>query len=116
MKQSTRQKEMHDLARRKVEDSFSEESVIFALETLTSAEASAVKMALVEAVASLETLEIERGALKDIKDRVKEDFGIDKKVFGTLATEIQKGKFEANKQYREDVVELHDVIQTVPIK
>jgi hypothetical protein len=109
-------KEMQDLARRKVESTFSEEEMIFALETLTSEEAAAVKNCLVEAVASLETLEIERGVLKDIKDRVKEDFGIDKKVFGTLATEIQKGKFETNKQYREDVAELHDVIQTVPIK
>ena len=54
--------------------------------------------------------------LKGIKDRVKDELGIDKKVFGTLAKEIQKGKFETNKQYREDVAELHDVIQTVPIK
>jgi hypothetical protein len=112
---------MRDLARRKVEDSFGglvfpEDGLIFALEMLTSEEAASVKNCLIEAVASLETIERERGKLKDIKDRVKDDLGIDKKVFGTLAAEIQKGKFEENKQYREDVAELHDVIQTVPIK
>lgn len=109
-------KEMRDVARRKIEATFSEEEMIFALDILTSEEASVAKNCLIEAVASLEIIEKERGNLKGIKDRVKDELGIDKKVFGTLATEIQKGKFEANKQYREDVAELHDVIQTVPIK
>lgn len=116
MKQNTNRKEMLDAARRKVEDSFSEEDMIFALETLNPEEASVAKACLVDAVASLETIERERAHLKGIKDRVKDELGIEKKVFGTLATEIQKGKFEENKQYREDVAELHDAIQTVPIK
>jgi len=116
MKQNTDKKEMRDLARRKVEGPFAEKANIFALETLTSAEASIAKNCLVEAVASLETIKREQENIKGIKERVKDDLGIDKKVFGTLASEIQKGKFEENKQHREDVSELHDAIQTVPIK
>lgn len=115
MKYDTK-KEMQDLARRKIEDTFSEEDMIFALEMMTSEEASIAKVCLTDAVASLETIKKEQDHLKSIKDRVKDELGIDKKVFGTLASEIQKGKFEENKQYREDVTELHDVIKTVPVK
>jgi hypothetical protein len=81
--------------------------------TLDDDRKKALKGALSEAVASLQTIADEREHYNDIAASVEKDHGINKKVFKKIATGVHKGKLEEEINLMEEADEVYTAISEV---